>query len=152
MASETDPRLVASVELVNIRVRVAEHLGPLHGKVDAQTISFVKRIFSDLQDWYHEWHQIHRQKFEEQTVLVQILEVELVYAQLWTVCVALRGCQWDKVGRIMLQLSVELTRPQLPREQRELAFQAKDAALRCLEIFLRSENFRKHLKCESSLS
>ena len=99
MASETDPRLVASVELVNIRVRVAEHLGPLHGKVDAQTISFVKRIFSDLQDWYHEWHQIHRQKFEEQTVLVQILEVELVYAQLWTVCVALRGCQWDKVGR-----------------------------------------------------
>lgn len=105
MASETDPRLVASVELVNIRVRVSEHLGPLHGKVDAQTISFVKRIFSDLQDWYHEWHQIHRQKFEEQTVLVQILEVELVYAQLWTVCVALRGCQWDKVCQEFLEFT-----------------------------------------------
>ena len=51
---------------------------------------------------------------------------------------------------ITLQLGgSQLTVPQLPREQRELAFQAKDAALRCLEIFLRSENFRKHLKCES---
>lgn len=98
MASETDARLVASVELVNIRVRVVDHLGPLHGKVDAQTISFVKRIFSDLQDWYHEWYGIHRQKHDDQAILVKILEVELVYAQLWTVCVALRGVQWDKVS------------------------------------------------------
>ena len=100
MASETDPRLVASVELVNIRVRVVEHLGPLHGKVDSQTIAFVKRIFADLQDWHREWYGIHRQKYDDEAIVVKILEVELVYAQLWTVCVALRGVQWDKVGCI----------------------------------------------------
>lgn len=62
--------------------------------------------------------------------MVKLLEAELVHAQLWTVCVALRGVQWDK----------------LPSEQRELAFQAKDAALRCLEIYLHSPIFRAHLK------
>jgi hypothetical protein len=94
------------VELVNIRVRVVEHLGPLHGKVDAQTISFVRRIFSDLQDWHREWHGIHRQKYDEHAVLVKILEVELVYAQLWTICIALRGVQWDKVSNEMLNTRV----------------------------------------------
>ncbi|GFZ43370.1 hypothetical protein JCM24511_01090 [Saitozyma sp. JCM 24511] len=131
MVSETDMRLIAGVELVNLRIRVAEHLNPLHGKVDSQTISFVKRAFADLQDWYREWHGIHRQRYDEESVLVRLLEAELVYAQLWTVCVALRGCQWNK----------------LPPDQRELAFQAKDAAMRCLEIFLKSANFRAHLKC-----
>jgi hypothetical protein len=98
MASETDGRLIASVELVNLRIRVVEHLNPLHGKVDSQTISFVKRIFSELQDWYHEWYTIHRQKYDEDSVIVKLLEVELVNTQLWTICVALRGCVWDKVG------------------------------------------------------
>lgn len=56
----------------------------------------------------------------------------MVHAQLWTVCVALRGAQWDS----------------LAGDSRELAFQAKDAAQRCLEIYLRSQNFRRHLKCE----
>lgn len=36
---------------------------------------------------------------------------------------------------------------QLSEDQKELAFQAKDAALRCLDIFLRSQSFRAHLKC-----
>lgn len=67
-------------------------------------------------------------------MLVKLLEAELVHAQLWTVCVALRGVRWDS----------------LPSDQRELALQAKDAALRCLEIYLRSQNFRAHLKCEST--
>jgi hypothetical protein len=107
MASETDPRLVASVELVNIRVRVVEHLGPLHGKVDSQTIAFVKRIFADLQDWHREWYGIHRQKYDDEAIVVKILEVELVYAQLWTVCVALRGVQWDKV-RFVVALIIEM--------------------------------------------
>jgi hypothetical protein len=65
-------------------------------------------------------------------VLVKLLEAELVHAQLWTVCVALRGVQWDN----------------LAGDSRELAFQAKDAAQRCLHIYLRSQNFRQHLKCE----
>jgi hypothetical protein len=54
-------------------------------------------MFTDLQSWYREWHAIHRQRYDEDHVLVKLLEAELVYAQLWTVCVALRGCQWDKV-------------------------------------------------------
>ncbi|WVQ96974.1 hypothetical protein IAU59_004083 [Kwoniella sp. CBS 9459] len=130
MASETDMRLIAGVELVNLRIRIIEHLNPLHGKIDRSTIAFVKRMLSDLSGWYKEWHGIHRQKFEEESVLIRLLETELLYAQLWTVCVALRGSEWDK----------------LAPDQRELAFQAKDAAFRCLEIFLRCENFRKHLK------
>ena len=125
MASETDPRLVASVELVNIRVRVVEHLGPLHGKVDAQTISFVKRIFSDLQDWHREWHGIHRQKYDEQAVLVKILEVELVYAQLWTICIALRGVQWDKVSNEMLYMPVIGTDDSLRGNNGNLHFRPK---------------------------
>lgn len=123
MASETDMRLVAGVELVNLRgklpslrcplqsvqlisivVRVVDHLSPLHGKVDAQTISFVRRMFTDLQSWYREWYSIHRTKYDEESVLVKLLEAELVYAQLWTVCVALRGCAWDKVGRNYLRV------------------------------------------------
>ena len=109
-----------------------EHLGPLHGRVDSQTLSFVRRTFSDLQEWHREWHTIHRQRYDEEHVLVKLLEAELVHAQLWTVCVALRGVRWDN----------------LPPEQRELALQAKDAALRCMEIYLKSQNFRSHLKCE----
>ena len=79
-------------------VRVVEHLAPLHGKVDSQTISFVQRMFSDLQDWYREWYTVHRERHDDESVLVKLLEAELVYAQMWTVCVALRGCQWDKVS------------------------------------------------------
>jgi hypothetical protein len=59
-------RLIAGVELVNLRVRVVDHLTPLHGKVDSQTISFVRRMFADLQEWYREWHAIHRQKLDEE--------------------------------------------------------------------------------------
>ncbi|WVW80458.1 hypothetical protein I302_102440 [Kwoniella bestiolae CBS 10118] len=130
MASETDIRLVAGVELVNLRIRILEHLTPLHGKIDSATISFVKRMLSDLNSWYKEWYAMHRKRYDDEDVLVKLLETELCYAQLWTVCVALRGVQWDK----------------LAPDQRELAFQAKDASFRCLEIFLKHDNFRKHLK------
>lgn len=75
-----------------------DHLTPLHGKVDAETISFVRKAFSEFQDWYNEWYAIHRTRYDDESVLVRLLEVDLVYSQLWTVCVALRGCQWDKVG------------------------------------------------------
>ncbi|EKD00167.1 hypothetical protein A1Q2_05510 [Trichosporon asahii var. asahii CBS 8904] len=118
--------LVARVELVNLRIRVLEQLTPLHGKVNSETISTVCNIFDDLQSWYLEWKDIHTENYSHNSsVLTHLLEVELGYAQLWTVCVALRGCQWDKRG---------------------LAFEAKDAALRCLEIYLRVPLFRGHLK------
>jgi len=58
----------------------------------------VKRAFADLAAWHKEWHAIHIAKYDEEAVLVKLLEAELVHAQLWTVCVALRGCQWDKVS------------------------------------------------------
>lgn len=61
-------------------------------------MSFVHKIFAELQKWYNEWHSILRTQYDEESVLVRLLEVDLLYAQLWTVCVALRGCQWDKVG------------------------------------------------------
>ncbi|TXT04932.1 hypothetical protein VHUM_04015 [Vanrija humicola] len=130
MVSETDASLVARVELVGLRVRILDHLTPLHGKVDSDTIMFVRTVFGQMQDWYQEWYSIHRTRYDEDSVLVRLLEADLVYAQLWTVCVALRGCQWDK----------------LSDDQRELAFEAKDAALRCVQVFLHSKNLRSHLK------
>lgn len=63
---------------------------------------------------------------DENSLLRKILAGELHYAKLWLVCVALRGVAWDK----------------MPFEQRELAFQAKDAAVNCLSIFLTSSEYR----------
>jgi hypothetical protein len=63
---------------------------------------------------------------DENSLLRKILAGELHYAKLWLVCVALRGVSWDK----------------MPFEQRELAFQAKDAAFNCLSIFLSSPEYR----------
>ena len=63
---------------------------------------------------------------DEDSLLRKMLEGELHYAKLWLVCVALRGVSWDK----------------MPFEQRELAFQAKDAASNCLNIFLNSSTYR----------
>jgi hypothetical protein len=67
---------------------------------------------------------------DEDNLLVKILAGELHYAKLWLVCVALRGVSWDK----------------MPFEQRELAFQAKDAASNCLTIFLGSQDYRASLR------
>jgi hypothetical protein len=63
---------------------------------------------------------------DENSLPRKILVGELHYAKLWLVCVALRGVSWDK----------------MPFEQRELAFQAKDAAFNCLSIFLNSAEYR----------
>jgi len=93
---------IYSSSRLNPTVRVVEHLAPLHGKVDTQSISFVKRMFADLQEWYLEWYGIHRTRHDDESVLVKLLEAELVYVQMWTVCVALRGCQWDKVGEVLV--------------------------------------------------
>lgn len=67
---------------------------------------------------------------DEENLLVKILAGELHYAKLWLVCVALRGVSWDK----------------MPFEQRELAFQAKEAASNCLAIFLGSQDYRAALR------
>jgi hypothetical protein len=63
---------------------------------------------------------------DEDSLMRKILVGELHYAKLWVICIALRGVSWDK----------------MPFEQRELAFQAKDAAINCLSIFLTSPAYR----------
>lgn len=63
---------------------------------------------------------------DEDSLMRKILAGELHYAKLWLVCVALRGASWDNMSF----------------EQRELAFQAKDAAFNCLSIFLTSSAYR----------
>ena len=68
---------------------------------------------------------------DQDSLLRKVLAGELHYAKLWLVCVALRGVAWDK----------------MPFEQRELAFQAKDAASNCLSIFLTSSEYRYASGC-----
>jgi len=63
---------------------------------------------------------------DEDSLMRKILSGELLFAKVWLVCVALRGVSWDK----------------MPFEQRELAFQAKEAASSCLATFLQSPEYR----------
>lgn len=63
---------------------------------------------------------------DEEALPRKILVGELHYAKLWLVCVALRGVSWDK----------------MPFDQRELAFQAKDAASNCISNLLDSPTYR----------
>jgi hypothetical protein len=68
---------------------------------------------------------------DEDALLRKILLGDLHYAKLWLVCVALRGgVSWDK----------------MPFDQRELAFQAKEAASNCLSTFLHSPAYRAALR------
>ncbi|KAG8898955.1 hypothetical protein FRC00_002104 [Tulasnella sp. 408] len=67
---------------------------------------------------------------DEEALMRKILSGELMFAKVWLVCVALRGVNWDK----------------MPFEQRELAFQAKEAASNCLATFLQSPEYRAALR------
>ena len=67
---------------------------------------------------------------DEETLPRIILAGELHYAKLWLVCVALRGVSWDN----------------MPFEQRELAFQGRDAASNCLSNLLNSAIYRAALR------
>jgi len=115
----------------------------LNGQVNHNTLSFIRRAFVALESWWSEHDELHREisnlicfltvehpesgrTMDQDSLLRKILAGELHYAKLWVVCVALRGVAWDK----------------MPFEQRELAFQAKDAASNCLAIFLNSSEYR----------
>lgn len=67
---------------------------------------------------------------DEESLPRVILASDLHYAKLWLVCVALRGVSWDK----------------MPFEQRELAFQGKDAASNCLSNLITSPIYRAALR------
>lgn len=72
---------------------------------------------------------------DEESLMRKILSGELMFAKVWLVCVALRGVNWDK----------------MPFEQRELAFQAKEAASNCLATFLQSPEYRYAMLSVSSV-
>jgi hypothetical protein len=88
-----------------------------------RTSSYVRVIFPP-QSGNLLWHK--GKTMDEDSLLRKILVGELHYAKLWVICIALRGVSWDK----------------MLFEQRELAFQAKDAALNCLSVFLTSSTYR----------
>jgi hypothetical protein len=122
--------------------QIYETLAPLNGQVNHNTLAFIRRANVALDKWWADCDELHRsffflecrafayrrsgQTMDENSLLRKILAGELHYAKLWLVCVALRGVAWDK----------------MPFEQRELAFQAKDAAFNCLSIFLTSSEYR----------
>ena len=161
MASPTDVRLVSQVELiaqkskqalfilqlftdtVTCLAQIYETLAPLNGQVNHNTLAFIRRANVALDKWWSDCDDLHRthvprpsshnhfdtdtgQTMDDEALLRKILAGELHYAKLWLVCVALRGVSWDK----------------MPFEQRELAFQAKDAAFTCLSVFLNSQAYR----------
>lgn len=110
-------------------------------------LAFIRRANVALEKWYNDCDALHRtllpcgpdgsalisisdQSLAENPSLRVLLKSEFYYAKLWLVCIALRGASWET-------MSFEL---------RELAVQAKDAALNCLSTFLNSTEYR----CESS--
>ncbi|KAI0682416.1 hypothetical protein BC835DRAFT_1299457 [Cytidiella melzeri] len=130
MASPTDVRLVSQVELIAQKTQIYETLSPLNGQVNHNTLAFIRRANVALDKWWQDWDELHRQSMDEESLQRKILAGELYYAKLWLVCVALRGVSWDK----------------MPFEQRELAFQAKDAASACLSNLLNSTTHRAALR------
>ncbi|KAG1890163.1 hypothetical protein F4604DRAFT_1709031 [Suillus subluteus] len=130
MVSPTDVRLISQVELIAQKTQIYETLAPLNGQVNHNTLAFIRRANVALDKWWQDCDNLHRQTMDENSLPRKILVGELHYAKLWLVCVALRGVSWDK----------------MPFEQRELAFQAKDAAFNCLSIFLNSAEYRAALR------
>lgn len=130
MTSPTDVRLISLVELIGQKTQIYETLATLNGQINHNTLAFIRRANVALDKWYIDCDELHRQVTEADTLLRKILASELHYSKLWLVCVALRGVSWDK----------------MPFEQRELAFQAKDAAYNCLSVFLDSTEYRAALR------
>ncbi|CAE6393762.1 unnamed protein product [Rhizoctonia solani] len=130
MASPTDVRLVSQIELIIQKTQIYETLSPLNGQVNHSTLAFIRRANIALDKWWADCDELHRPTMDEDSLLRKILSGELYYAKLWLVCVALRGVSWDK----------------MPFEQRELAFQAKEAASNCLATFLNSPAYRAALR------
>jgi hypothetical protein len=129
-----------------ISAQIYETLSSMNGEVNHATLAFIRRANAALDKWWQDCDELHRewakavgpprapprltrcagQTMDDDALLRKILAGELHYAKLWLVCVALRGVSWDK----------------MPFEQRELAFQAKDAASNCLATFIGSADYR----------
>ena len=115
----------------------------MESPVTHSAIAFIRRANGALDNWWNEHDELHRafaqgfvdhlvlkglagKTMDQESLLRKLLAGELHYAKLWLICLALRGVSWDKMNF----------------EQRELAFQAKDAASNCLAIFLGSSEYR----------
>ncbi|KAI0793208.1 hypothetical protein C8Q75DRAFT_712840 [Abortiporus biennis] len=130
MASPTDVRLISQVELIAQKTQIYETLSPINGQISHTNLAFIRRANIALDKWWRDCDELHRQTMDEDALPRKILAGELYYAKLWLVCVALRGVSWDK----------------MPFEQRELAFQAKDAASNCISNLLNSPTYRAALR------
>ncbi|KAF8625442.1 hypothetical protein AX15_005399 [Amanita polypyramis BW_CC] len=130
MSSPTDVRLIALVELIARKTQIYETLAPMKGHVNHDTVAFIKRANIALEKWWADCDELHRRAVEHETLLCKMLAGELHYAKLWVVCTALRGVAWDK----------------MQFEQRELAFQAKESASNCLDVFLNTPEYRAALR------
>ncbi|RXW21295.1 hypothetical protein EST38_g4553 [Candolleomyces aberdarensis] len=106
--------------------QIYETLVPLNGQVNHNAHSVIKRAGIALDKWWTEHNELHRKTMNPDSLLLKLLAGEHQYAKLWLVCLALQGVAWDK----------------MPFDQRELAFEAKDAASNCLAIFLSSSEYR----------
>lgn len=119
-------------------------MAPLNGQFSPNTLAIVRRAYEALDKWWSSCDEIYGKTFlkaldvillippssehtmDQEALLRKILACDLHYTKMWLVCISLRGVVWDK----------------MPCEQRELAFQAKDAAMRVLSIFLTSAEYR----------
>ncbi|KAF8332612.1 uncharacterized protein EI90DRAFT_3145331 [Cantharellus anzutake] len=130
MASPTDVRLISQIELIAQKSQIHETLLSMNGQVDNSTLAFVRRASIALDKWWEECDELHRTTMDPESLLRKILAGDLHYAKLWLICVILRGASWDKMSY----------------EQRDLAFQAKEAASDCLNTFLGSPAYRAALR------
>ncbi|KZS98190.1 hypothetical protein SISNIDRAFT_546194 [Sistotremastrum niveocremeum HHB9708] len=130
MSSPTDVRLISLIELVSQRIQIYDTLSPVEGAPTHSALAFVRRANLALDKWWADCDELHRQAMDEEHLLRKILQGELYYTKLWLICLALRGTSWDK----------------MPFDQRELAFQAKEAASNCLAMFLNSHTYRAALR------
>jgi len=130
MSSPTDVRLISLVELIAHKTQIHDFLAPLNGQVNTHALAFIRRANDALDKWWSGCDELHCRTMDQDSLLRKVLAGELHYAKLWLVCVALRGVAWDK----------------MPFDQREIAFQAKDAASNCLSIFLNSSEYRAALR------
>jgi hypothetical protein len=65
LAIEDDMRLVSTVELMAIRERITNKLGPYDQPVDDHTFEVLREADRDFQTWYNTWDVVFSHKYED---------------------------------------------------------------------------------------
>ncbi|KIY64793.1 hypothetical protein CYLTODRAFT_424895 [Cylindrobasidium torrendii FP15055 ss-10] len=123
MVSPTDLRLVAQVELISQKADIYETLEPLRGRINDSTLVFIREATAGLDEWFQDFDAFHHLIRDQHSLLRNFLAGELHFTKLWLVCVALSGVDCSAMSF----------------QQREVAFQAKDAALEYIKVFLNGD-------------